>query len=124
MKSLLSFIHICILLSTIELTQQQRRSSKSTTSKVSSTDVVLEFDESDISNLNLKVKWRLNTSASQTAFNPTKFVLLLEQKRLNFTTFSYEYATPQLLDDGLFEILAFNLFEFIKFTHFYLKKLL
>jgi hypothetical protein len=60
--------------------------------------VILEFDESDIRNLNLKINWRLNkTNLSK----PTKFVLLFEQKRLNLSTFLFDYSSPQLIDDGI-----------------------
>ncbi len=58
---------------------------------------ILEFDESDIRNLNLKLKWKLNGSI----FKPNKFVLLSEKKALNFSTFLFDYtSSPQLIDDG------------------------
>ena len=59
----------------------------------------LYFDESDIRNLNLRITWPLASSSNGSA-TPTRFVLLMEQKRLNFSTFLFDYSSPQLIDDG------------------------
>ena len=54
--------------------------------------IPIEFDETEISKLDLKIKW--NVDANQMA--PTKFVLIMEQKRFMST----EYSSPVLIDDG------------------------
>lgn len=68
-----------------------------------SNDVVLEFDESDVQNLSLKLKWRYKSTSGESLDNassiPTRFVLLMETKRINFSTFLFDYSSPQLIDD-------------------------
>ena len=52
--------------------------------------VPIEFDESQISKLELRIKWKVD------ADKPSKFVLIMEQKRFMST----EYSSPVLIDDG------------------------
>lgn len=70
--------------------------SVTTTPTTPSSNNRLEFDESDLAKLNLKLKW--NTDSLQVR-SPDRFVLLMEQKRLNLTSFLFDYSAPQLLDD-------------------------
>ena len=63
------------------------------------TNVELEFDESDIRNLNLKLKWRfMEAKTGEKTRLPTRFILLMQQKRLNVSSFVFD--VPQLIDDG------------------------
>lgn len=79
----------------------------SSTLSTSSSNVFLDFDESEARNLVLKLKWGYSadatannqTNASSSGFIPTRFVLLMETKRINFSTFLFDYSSPQLIDD-------------------------
>jgi hypothetical protein len=55
-----------------------------------SLSVDIEFDESDISKLQLKISWNAQNE------EPNKFVLIMEQKRFMGT----EYSSAELIDDG------------------------
>lgn len=82
------------------LTTTPTTSATATKSSWASNDVLLEFDESYVQNLNLKLKWRFtNSGANATTPIPTRFVLLMETKRINFSTFLFDYSSPQLIDD-------------------------
>jgi hypothetical protein len=61
-------------------------------------DLELELNESDIRNLNLNLKWSYSKGVGVQS-KPTRFVLLMEIKRLNFSTFLFDYSSPQLIDD-------------------------
>lgn len=101
---MLVLIHTVVRL---QLVNSQQKTSSSV-----SDDVMLEFDESDVRNLNLKLKWRyvntnMNNNSNDTSSGvvsksgsiPTRFVLLMETKRINFSTFLFDYSSPQLIDD-------------------------
>lgn len=56
--------------------------------------VQIEFDESDVSKLQLKIKWNAKKELS-----PDKFVLVMEQKVFMGT----KYTNPVLIDDGKYK---------------------
>lgn len=99
-------------------TQASSTSNTITKSSWASNDVVLEFDESDVQNLNLKLKWRYTNTADTSSSSsntdnstmsiPTRFVLLMETKRINFSTFLFDYSSPQLIDDEQVKFYSFT----------------
>ena len=82
---------VLLLLAVATLAQDQGLLAEST--------VELEFDESDIRNLNLQLKWRFtDVRGAQKTRSPSRFILLMQQKRLNVSSFVFD--VPQLIDDG------------------------
>lgn len=88
--------------------QQTKPNTTPTISSTQPTDIYLEFDESDVRNLTLRLKWGYNSNTNSTTNSssnsssssiPTRFVLLMETKRINFSTFLFDYSSPQLIDD-------------------------
>jgi hypothetical protein len=98
---------LTMLIFSINLSKQQYLANSNNSNY---SDVYLEFDEKDIRNLNLKLKWGFddgsggqNRSSNNGTFlsnkTATRFVLLMETKRINFSTFLFDYSSPQLIDD-------------------------
>jgi hypothetical protein len=110
--ALIIFISLTRSLVSAQMVMQAKNATESlseflTTKLKQVTSPSFEFDESDIRNLNLRIKWSsgnfINANVSSNNKKPTtpaRFVLLLEQKRLNLTSFLFDYSTPQLIDDG------------------------
>ena len=90
-------IKICLVLMPLLLLLVSAQLEPNLSETESKNGVELEFDQSDITNLNLKLKWKFKREAPSDV-QPNRFIVLMQQKRLNFSTFVYDY--PQLIDDG------------------------
>ncbi len=78
-----------------------------------STQIPIEFDETEISKLNLNIKWKADAKQTN-QIEPTKFVLIMEQKRFMST----EYSSPVLIDDGKQTKISFNFYLINLFLFF------